>query len=229
MNTVPEILARLHALARPDKKAGMARAGIAVEKALGVAVPDLRSMAKTLGKNHALAQQLWDSQVHEARILASMIDEPPQVSEAQLEAWVTEFDSWDLTDQCISNLFRKTPYAWSKAVEWSQRQEEFVKRAGFVMMATLAVHAKQAADQKFEGFFPRIEQEAGDARNFVKKAVNWALRQLGKRNRTLHPQAITVARRLQQQPSASAQWVAADALRELTSEKIQARLNARSK
>lgn len=229
MSTVHEVLGRLQALTRPDKKAGMARAGIAVEKALGVAVPDLRSMAKTLGKNHALAQQLWDSQVHEARILASMIDEPQQVSEAQLETWVSEFDSWDVTDQCISNLFRKTPYAWSKALEWSQRQEEFVKRAGFVMMATLAVHAKQAADEDFERFFPRIEQEAGDSRNFVKKAVNWALRQIGKRNQTLHQQAITVARRIQRQPSASARWVASDALRELTSEKIQARLNARLK
>ena len=227
MKTLQEILDSLQALAKLERKEGMARYGIRVSKALGVSIPKLRALAKRIGKDHALAQQLWDSGLHEARILASMVDDPALITESQMETWVHTFDSWDITDQCINNLFRKTPYAFPKAVEWSQKEEEFVKRAGFVMIAALAVHAKDAENQAFETFFPLIEREAPDNRNFVKKAVNWALRQIGKRNLALNQKAIEVAKRVQQQDSPGAKWIASDALRELTSKKVQARLQSR--
>jgi 3-methyladenine DNA glycosylase AlkD len=225
MKTLQEIFDRLQSLSQPERKAGMARYGIEVSKALGVSIPELRNVAKTLGKDHGLAQQLWESGIHEARILASMIDDPKLVTAIQMDAWASGFNSWDVTDQCINNLFRKTSYALTKAVEWSRRTEEFVKRSGFVLMAALAVHEKNAGDQTFEAFFPLIEQEAHDQREYVKKAVNWALRQIGKRNLALNQQAIEVAKRIRQQSSSSAKWIAADALRELTNAKIQARLH----
>ena len=181
-------------------------------------------MAKEIGKNHDLAQPLWSSGIHEARLLATMIDTPKSVTEIQMESWVKDFDSWDLCDQCCLNLFRKTPLAHQKAVEWSARQEEFVKRAGFVLMATLAVHDKKAGDEVFIAWLPFIKREATDERNFVKKAVNWALRQIGKRNLTLNQVAIQTAQAIQQLDSKSARWIATDALRELTSEKVQQRL-----
>jgi len=210
----------------PNPKAveGMARFGINPENAYGVSVPNLRMMAKEIGRNHVLAQQLWSSGIHEARILASMIDVPEKVTEKQMETWVKDFASWDVCDQCCSNLFDKTEFAYQKAVEWSKRNEEFVKRAGFVLMATLSVHDKKANDTEFLKFLPIIERESVDDRNFVKKAVNWALRQIGKRNVDLHKKAIKAAREIQRLDSKSAQWIAADALRELTSPAIQKRL-----
>jgi 3-methyladenine DNA glycosylase AlkD len=154
-----------------------------------------------------------------------MIDDPQQVTEAQLERWVKEFDSWDLCDQCCNRLIRKTEFAHQKALAWARRPEEFVKRAGFVLMAVLAVHDKKAADRQFDAFFRLIKKEAVDARNFVKKAVNWALRQIGKRNTVLNQKAIAVAEDIQRIDSKAARWVAQDALRELTGEKIQKRLS----
>lgn len=205
----------------PEAVAGMARFGINPENTYGVSMPTLRKTAREIGKDHQLAEQLWSSGIHEARILACLIDDPKMVTEEQLERWVTDFNSWDVCDQCCMNLFDKTEWAYQKAIEWSGRSEEFVKRAGFAMMATLAVHDKKAKDSQFEQFFPIIGREASDERNFVKKAVNWALRQIGKRNETLNTLAIGIARDIQQIDSKSARWIAANALRELTSEKVQ--------
>ncbi len=210
------IMRDLRTHARPSTKDDMARFGITTARALGgIRVPYLRDLAKRAGRDHALSQRLWATGIREARLLASMLDAPAEVTEDQMEAWASEFDSWDLVDQSCSNLFDKTPFAHTKAVEWAGREEEFVKRAGFVLMATLA------------GFFPLIEREAWDGRNFVKKAVNWALRQIGKRNRVLNEPAIACALRVQAQGSGPGRWIAADALRELRSAAVHARLRGR--
>lgn len=228
MNTCADIIARLRELAVPERKAGMARFGIDITRALGVTLPELRQLAKRIGTNHALAGELWESGLHEARILAGMVDDPAQVTPAQMEAWAQTFDSWDVTDQCVNNLFRKTPRAHDMAAKWTQAEAEFVKRAGFALIAALAVHDRHADDQAFVAFFPLIAQAAGDRRNFVKKAVNWALRQIGKRNMALNHEAIRLAETLRQQPHASAKWIAADALRELTNPKILARIHQKN-
>lgn len=219
-----KILKKLKSLSDPEAVAGMARFGINPKNTYGVSIPDLRRIAQETGKNHALAQELWNSGIHEARILAGMIAEPALMAEAQMEKWVRDFDSWDVCDQVCSNLFDKTGFAYQKAVEWSKRKEEFVKRAGFVLMACLAVHDKKAEDKKFERFLPIIKNGASDDRNFVKKAVNWALRQIGKRNLNLNKLAIKTARDIQKMGSKSAKWVASDALRELADKKVQKRL-----
>ena len=221
-----DILNQLQALADPEAVAGMAKFAVGGQHTLGISIPTLRKMAKAAGKNHELARQLWNSGIHEARILATMIEEPKKVTEVQMEAWVSEFDSWDLCDQCCLNLFRRTPFAFPKAQEWSSRSEEFVKRAAFALMATLAVHDKQAGDDSFAPFLAIIQREATDERNFVKKAVNWALRQIGKRNLSLNEAAIQTAREIQQLESKSARWIGADALRELTSDKVPQRLGS---
>ena len=217
------VLARLHSLASPEAVAGMARFGIRPENILGISMPTLRSLAREVGKDHQLALGLWESGIHEARILASMVDVPGLVTEEQMESWVKDFDSWDVCDQVCGNLFDRTPFAYRKAVEWSERSEEFVKRAGFVMMAGLVLHDKRAGDEQFEVFFPCILQESTDDRNFVKKAVNWALRGIGKRSRRLNQRAIETARQIAGIDSKTARWIASDALRELTSEKIQSK------
>jgi 3-methyladenine DNA glycosylase AlkD len=232
MRTADDILAELRSLANPENVAGMARYGISVAGTLGVSVPTLRGIATTLrparrsepAAVHALAERLWASQVHEARMLAGFIDVPGLVTREQMEEWAGDFDSWDICDQVCSNLFDKTPFAWEKAVEWSGRDEEFVKRAGFVLACALAVHDKKAPDEPFLEFLVLVEREAGDERNFVKKAVNWALRQIGKRDAALNEAAIGVARRLANSESKAARWVAADALRELTSLPVRTRL-----
>ena len=222
-NTVKEIISYFKSLKNPANIEGMKRYGIAADKAFGVNIPVIRKLARELRYNHNLAHELWETGLHEARILAFLIDDPKDVDVEQMERWVSEINSWDICDGCMSNLFDKTPYAYKKAVEWSRRKEEFVKRAGFVLMATLAVHDKKADDSSFEKFFPLIEKEAKDERNFVKKAVNWALRQIGKRSPYLHKEAIKVAERIQKQESKSAKWIASDALRELRSEKVNVR------
>ena len=220
-----EVLEELKSLSDPEAVAGMARFGINPENAYGVSIPNLRKISKQIGKDHALSEQLWRSGLHEAKILASMVDDPHLVTEEQLERWVKDFDSWDVCDQCCNNLFKKTRFSYQKAIEWSRRSEEFVKRAGFVLMACLAVHEKEADDSQFEQFFPIIQAEATDERNFVKKAVNWALRQIGKRNRSLNTGAIETAKEIQRIDSKAAEWIAADALRELGTHKIQEKLN----
>ena len=219
-----DIIKKLKSLSDPEAVKGMARFGINTGNAYGVSIPNLRRMARETGKDHALAQRLWSSGLHEARILASLIGEPEKVTGAQMENWVKGFDSWDVCDLCCSNLFDQTELAHQKAVEWSEREEEFVKRAGFVLMASLAVHDKRAADEDFLKFLPIIKREATDSRNFVKKAVNWALRQIGKRNLNLNKMAIKAAGEIRQIDAKSARWIATDALRELTGESVQKRL-----
>ena len=219
-----DVLRQLKSLSNPEAVAGMARFGINAKNTYGVSIPDLRKMAKGIGKNHILAQKLWDSGIHEARILAGMIDPPEKVTEKQMKHWVKDFNSWDVCDQVCSNLFDKTKFAYPKAIKWSKRNEEFIKRAGFVLMATLAVHDKEADNQKFIRFLPIIKREATDERNFVKKAVNWALRQIGKRNSALNKIAIQTAKEIQKIDSKSAKWIASDALRELTSKAVQKKL-----
>ncbi len=223
--TVEEVIGKLRAMSNAEDAAGMARFGINTEKAFGIRIPGLRKMAKELGRDHALALALWDSGYHEARILASMVDDPKQVTEAQMEAWVLDFNSWDLCDQVCGNLFDKTAMAFEKAVAWTERPEEFVKRAGFAIPAWAAFHLKKLPDSQFEVFFPLKVREATDGRNFVKKAVNWALRNIGKRNLALHAKAVETAERIAAIDDKTAQWIAGDALRELTDEKQVARLN----
>lgn len=219
-----EIMKDLRNNANAANVAGMARFGINSEGTLGISIPLLRSLAKKIGKDHALALRLWETEIHEARILASMIDDPAAVSVAQMDSWARDFDSWDVCDQVCGNLFDKTRFARQKAVLWAGQKQEFVRRAGYTLMAVLAWHDKLAADALFLAYLDIIERGADDERNFVKKAVNWALRNIGKRNRTLHKAAIARARRIARQESRTARWIAADALRELTSPKIIARI-----
>lgn len=199
----------------PKNVAGMARFGINPKNTLGISIPFLRTLAKKIGKDHQLAQQLWKTKIHEARLLAGFIDDFKLVSVKQMESQVKDFDSWDICDQVCSNLFDKTPYAYQKAKEWTRDKREFVRRAGFVMMACLAVHDKKAPEKKFLPFFPLIEKYSTDERNFVKKAVNWALRQMGKSRPALRKRAIALANKLAESPSASARWIGKDALRDL--------------
>lgn len=223
------VIRRLKTLANPANVAGMARYGISPEGTLGVNIPTLRTMAKDIGTDHKLAQDLWKSGIHEARLLAGFVDDPARVTGKQMERWARDIDSWDVCDMVCSNLFDQTPFACKKAVEWTRRRETFVKRAGFVLMAALSVHDKQAGDNVFLGFLPIIKREAMDERNFVKKAVNWALRQIGKRNKRLNVAAIRMAKEIQKLDSRSARWIAADALRELRSEAVQKRLREKER
>jgi 3-methyladenine DNA glycosylase AlkD len=214
---VGEVIKELKKHSNREDLAGMARFGINPKFALGVRVPVMRHLAKKIGRNHSLAEDLWKTKIHEARILACMIDEPDKVAVGQMEKWVKDFNSWDLCDQCCMNLFDRTPAAWKKALEWAERNEEFVRRAGFVIMACLAVHDKKASDKDFLKFFPLIKKYSTDERNFVKKAVNWALRQIGKRNPALRKKAIVLSKEIKKIDSSVARWIAADALRELMS------------
>lgn len=202
----------------------MARYGIVSKKVFGVCTPTLRRMAKEIGKNHELAVDLWATDIFDARAIALMIEDPKTISEKQANEWVKDFDNWAICDGCCIHLLRKTPFAWKKAKEWVRRKEEFVRRAGFVMMATLAVHDKKAEDKKFISLFSSIKRAANDERNGVKKAVNWTLRQIGKRNLALNQQAILLAGEIKNMNSAGARWIAADALRELKSDAVQNRL-----
>jgi len=208
-----QLIQRLRTLANPANVAGMARFGINPVGTLGVSIPIIRGLAKGR-RDHQLALDLWASGIHEARILAAMVDDPAQVTASQMESWVVDFDSWDVCDQVCMNLFDRVPIAFEKAAEWAARPEEFVKRAGFALMAVLAWHDKTAPDDRFLAFLPIIQREAGDKRNFVKKAVNWALRQIGKRNAALNQAAIKAAQELLHNELSAARWVASDALRE---------------
>ena len=224
MMNINQVLANLHSIASEERIQDMKRVNINVSNVIGISIYELRLYAKKIGKNHVLAQQLWKSKIHEARLLACLIDEVNLVTEEQMEAWVKDFNSWDICDQCCSNLFDKTPYAISKALEWSERDAIFVKRAGFVLMACLSVHNKQMENKQFDVFLDCIIRESNDDRNFVKKAVNWALRQIGKRNLDLNKKAIQTAEIVKSLDINSAQWIANNALAELKSEKIQKRL-----
>lgn len=222
--TAKAVLEQLKSKGGPENVKGMGKFGMATDQRLGVPVPEMRKIAKGIGRDHALALKLWKTGVQEARIVASMIDLPEAVTEDQMEAWVADFNSWDVCDQVCLNLFEKTPYAQQKISEWSRRDEEFVKRAGYALIAGLAWHDKKATDDQFIGYFPVIKSGATDERNFVKKAISWALRNIGKRNLHLNKAAIMVANEIQRIDSKAARWIASDTLRELESEKIQARL-----
>lgn len=214
--TAPEIIALLRARRSPEDIAGQRRFGITPRgEQLGVRSVLLRQLAREHRREHALALELWDSGIYDARQLAALVDDPKQVTEAQMEAWAAEFDNWATVDACCMHLFRKTPWAFTKARAWSGRPEEFVRRAGFTLMATLAVHAKKEPETTFLALLPLIEAGAGDERNFVKKAVNWALRQIGKRSATLRPAAMATAEAILLQDTRAARWVARGALREL--------------
>jgi 3-methyladenine DNA glycosylase AlkD len=228
MSTVESVLARLQSLARPEQLEGMARFGIADEGRLGVSIPDLRRLARGLGVNHGLALQLWDTGIPDARILASMIDDPAELTGGQMDRWVTGFASWDVCDQVCMNLFDKNPIAWKKTKEWAKREEEFVKRAAFALIACLAWHDRESADDRFLALLPVIRRASSDERNYVRKSVSWALRHIGKRNRQLNRAAIAEARLMITLDSRSARWVARDALRELESPAVQARLKKKS-
>jgi 3-methyladenine DNA glycosylase AlkD len=225
--TFEEILSRLNAQRDPAAVAGMARYAIVGAEVFGVKIPVLRAWAKEAGRDHELAWQLWSYPSRETRILATMVDHWKWVDEDQMEQWVADFDSWEVCDHACGNLFGHTSYAYAKAMAWSARPEEFVKRAGFVLMADLAHRDKNTTDEALAAFLPVIEREAADGRNLVKKAVNWALRDIGKRNTALNRQAIATAERLIAQPAPASRWNGRDARRELASDKVAAVLRAR--
>jgi 3-methyladenine DNA glycosylase AlkD len=233
------VLDRLAPLGSEEARAGMTRYGIRTDDAFGVSIYELRKVASELGRDHELALALWATGNHEGRLLASMVDDPAEVTELQMESWTAQFDSWDVCDQVTSNLFDKTPFAYQKVHEWSGSPDEWVKRAGFATAAALAVQDKQAADEPFVEILGLCRREAGDDRNYVKKAVNWALRNIGKRNLRLHGAALETAEAIlaegerraaadRKDPAARAmRWVARDALRELRSERVVARVSRR--
>jgi 3-methyladenine DNA glycosylase AlkD len=226
--TVNEIIKKLKLLGSPENVAGIERFGIVTQKSFGISAPVLKQFAKEVKKDaadrHALALELWETGIYDARAVAFLIDDPKLVTPNQMEAWARDFDNWATVDGTCGHLFCRTPFAYEKAVEWAGKKPEFIKRAGFSLMAYLAVHDKKADNDRLTTFFPLIEKHADDDRNFVKKAVNWALRQIGKRSLNLNKLAIETAKRIKLQDTKPGRWIAADALRELTSEKIGERL-----
>jgi len=224
-----EIITRLHQLANPENVKGMARYGITSNNNLGISIYQLRPLAKAIGINHTLALLLWDSKIHDARLLACFIDDPDKVTAEQMDRWAEDFDSWDICDQACTSLFDRTTLAYDKVFQWADNNKEFVKRASFSLIAGLAVHDTTAKDKDLERFFPLIITQAVDERNYVKKAVNWALRNLGKRNEHLNKTAVRTAKDIQKLNSPSARWIASDALRELTSQKVRQKLEMKKK
>jgi 3-methyladenine DNA glycosylase AlkD len=225
--TAARIVAELRRLGTKRNVDGMARFGIRAEKVFGVSKPKLDALARKIGKNHALGLALWATGIQDAKILAGLISEPDKVTAAQMELWVGDFDNWDSCDGTCCHLFVFAEDAWPKAFAWTKRKQEFQKRGGFALAAYLAYRDKSAGDAKFLSFLKVIEREADDERNFVRKAVNWALRNIGKRNVELNRAAIATARRLRKRESHAARWIAADALRELKGEAVQARLRGK--
>jgi 3-methyladenine DNA glycosylase AlkD len=223
-NRLAAALALLRREARPAELAGMARFGIDIERRLGLSMPAMRRVAKALGRDHALALALWDTGIPDARIVAGMVADPRRLTSRQMEVWVKGLRSWDVCDQVCGSAFLQSPWAWKKVAAWSGRRDEFVRRAAFALLATLAVHDHESVDERFVRALALVEAAADDDRNFVRKAVNWALRNIGKRNAALNAAAIEAAQRIGQRGTRAARWIAADALRELTSPARQARL-----
>lgn len=223
------ILKKLKSMSNPEAVRGMARYGINPKNNLGVSIYKLRPIAKEIGKDHNLALKLWSSGIHDARLLACFIEDPVKITGEQMDSWAKDFDSWDVCDQACTSLFDLTPLAWKKVFEWAKRDEEFVKRAAFSIIAGLAVHDKKASDKEFEQFSTLIKEHSVDERNYVKKAVNWALRNIGKRNLVLNKQMIKLSKEIQKIDSKSARWIANDAIGELSSEKVQNRLVEKEK
>ena len=206
----------------------LARFGINAKKAFGVSMANLQVLGKRLGRNHELAAALWATGWYEARMLCSFVDEPEKVTAAQMDRWCRDFDNWGICDTVCFHLFDRTPHAWRKVVEWSEKRDEFGKRAAFALLACLAGHDKKAEDEPFVAGLGLIEKAASDERNFVKKAVNWALRGTGRRNAALNAAAVEVSRRLVDSPNAAARWVGRDALKELTSPAVVRKLKGRA-
>lgn len=227
VTSVSGILATLKRKGTRRNRDGMARYAIVAPKVFGVSVSALRVMAKQIGRDHALAAELWATGWYEARMLATLVDDPAQVTRRQMDQWARDFDNWAICDTACFHLFDRTPHAWSKVDAWSKRREEFVKRAAFALIASLGVHDKKAADAEFLRRLPLIERAATDERNFVKKAVSWALRVVGRRNRALHTEAVALALRLKAMDSRSARWIGSDAYRELTGPVVQRKLAKR--
>jgi 3-methyladenine DNA glycosylase AlkD len=227
--TVADVVNILRSEGNPRNVEGMARFGITSGKAFGVSAPFIRGLAKRIGRDHKLALGLWSTETLEARAVAALIGDPRKVTKSLMNSWVKDFDNWAVCDCACGILFDKTPFAYEMAKKWTKRKDEFVRRAGFVMMASLAVHDKEASDEEFLNFLPIIERGSTDERNFVKKAVNWALRQIGKRNLKLNAAAIRSGKEIRRLDSPSARWIAADALRELESAAVQKRLRKRKK
>ncbi|HEV3374549.1 MAG TPA: DNA alkylation repair protein [Candidatus Acidoferrum sp.] len=222
--TKGRVLRELKNLADPRVRKKMAYFGVNVPKAHGISVPVLHALARRIGTDHELAEEIWATGIHEARILATLVGESSRVTSAQMERWVRDFDSWDVVDAACCYLYAQAAPAWVKVNLWSRRRKEFEKRAAFSLAAYLSYKDKTAVDARFERFLRVIEREAWDERNFVRKAVNWALRNIGKRNLRLNRAAILTAERIRRQRSRSARWIAADALRELRSDAVQRRL-----
>jgi 3-methyladenine DNA glycosylase AlkD len=219
-----DVLRALDALASGDVRESMRRFGLKVDNAKGISTPALKALARRIGRDHELAARLWESGIFEARVVAAFIDEPAKVTRQQMERWARALDSWGICDACCCYLFRKTPFARAKAIAWTRARGEFHKRAAFSLMAYLAVHDKAAADESFHEFLELVERESNDHRPFVRKAVNWALRQIGKRSPELNRRAIQTAEAIRARGTPTARWIAADALRELRSEPVQRRL-----
>jgi len=222
--TSREILKKLKTLGSVKNIEGMARFGITAKKAFGVCAPDLMAIAKQAGKNHELAQELWRNEVYEARILAGMIDRPEWVTAKQMDAWVGDFDSWAVCDSNCMRLFSGTKFAHKKVWQYAKSNKEYVRRTAFALIASLVFHDKKALDSVFVKYLPLIKRYATDERNYVRKAVNWALRQIGKRNLALNKKAIACAEEIRKMENKTARWIANDALRELKGEAIQKRL-----
>jgi len=231
--TTAEIIDELRQLPDPAKIADLGRYAIKTAKAFGIRAPELKAFAREVKKlvadRHASALELWETGIYDARAVAFLIDDPKKVTKSQMDAWAADFDNWATVDGACSYLFCRTPFAYEKAFEWADAKPEFVKRAGFSLMAYLAVHDKKAGDAALSAFLPVIEENADDDRNFVKKAVNWALRQIGKRSENLNQLAVQCALRIKQQDSRSARWIAADALRELTGDAVAERFKKKRK
>lgn len=223
-----QIIEYLTSIADSSRLKNMGKYGINTTNAIGVSVTELRNFSRIIGKNHDLALTLWKTEIHESRMLATLIDIPGKVTEKQMEEWVLDFNSWDLCDQCCNNLFGKTEFAQKKIKEWSRRQEEFVKRAAFSLIAVIAVHDKKTLNESFDEYFSIIIRESTDHRQYVKKAVNWALRNIGKRNLVLNKKAIETAEEMLKKKNKNSLWIAKDAIRELTSKKIKERLQKKT-
>lgn len=231
--TAEQIIAELEMLSDPAKVADLERYAIKTPKWFGIRTPELKAFAREIKKlvkdRHTIAAELWNSGIYDVRAVAFMIDDPKQVTPQQMDAWCADFDNWATVDGACGYLFCRTPFAYDKAFEWAEREPEFEKRAAFSMMAYLAVHDKNAPNDRLASFLPIIEKHSYDERNFVKKAANWALRQIGKRNLALNAVAIDSARRIKESGTKAGRWIAADALRELESPAVQERLARKSR
>lgn len=221
---VRSALASLEQMSTQRDRENLARFGITADKAFGVSMANIQVLAKRVGRNHELAAALWDTGWYEARMLTSFVDEPARVTASQMDRWCRDFDNWAICDTVCFHLFDRAPQAWAKVAQWSDRRDEFVKRAAFALIASLAAHDKTADDALFVESLSFVERAASDERNFVKKGVSWALRAVGRRNATLHGEALAVARRLSESPDAAARWIGKGALKELTSPAVVRRL-----